>query len=326
MKEHVRHTVINCIGIIMLAACFLACPQVVHATEYVPQSGGAVIYDEKPIDNFSGEIISSNEQALTGETRISSNCVYDRMLKQYVYTVGDNSEKKVTSNVADGMIINDVVSIDTGNSNDFTLYKDGKKLEKADMNSILEKGVYVLLFDGRKVLEFTIAGKYSSFQTFSLPDGFSVVKVVRDDVEVTSGTSQVDFSLEGKYTVQYKCNYTGAMYSFTTIIDHTPPVLALSALDEQNRAQGPVYITDVEDGGDVVVLFNGEEIETTGKLTQNGPYTVTVYDAAGNSTTYDFVIMLYFNLSGIGFLLAVIGVAVGLGVYVIVSAKKMRVC
>ena len=121
-------------------------------------------------------------------------------------------------------------------------------------------------------------------------------------------------------------DYTGERYSFTTIIDHTPPVLAVEALDEENKARGPVDISDVEPGGKVTVLLNGREIETSGKLTQNGPYTVTVYDAAGNSTSYNFLIMLYFNISGIGFLLAVIGLVVGLGIYVVVSAKRLRIC
>lgn len=315
------------IQIILIAFIVMACPKIAYATQYVPDADGPVTYDEQQINNFTGEVITDNEQQMTGEIPISSNCVYDKEEKSFVYKVDSTSGKKVISNIGDGMITNGIVSIDIGSADGFALYKDGLKLARADFNRLEEKGVYVLLFDGRKVLEFTIAGEYSCFQKIVLPEGFSVVSVKLDDgIKKGYGSGQVIFDEEGKYAVTYQNDYTGERYSFTTIIDHTPPVLALEALDEENKARGPVDISDVEPGGKVTVLLNGREIETSGKLTQNGPYTVTVYDAAGNSTSYNFLIMLYFNISGIGFLLAVIGLVVGLGIYEVVSAKRLRIC
>ena len=50
-----------------------------------------------------------------------------------------------------------------------------------------------------------------------------------------------------------------------------------------------------------------------------------IYDQAGNSTAYNFTIMLYFNMSSTVFMLLLLAVVIGVVAYIVVSAKLLRV-
>ena len=299
-----------CIGVFCL---FLYGSMDVNATEL----------SEDPIrlNNFTGEAM---KESMADDTtiRINSKCSYDSGTDQYIINLDD---VEVKSSVADGMITNNIVSIETNSLTDISLYKDGEIAEITDLSKINEIGNYVLLYGGKKVLEFKIVGEYSNLEFFYIPEGFYVKEVLIDGEPAEYEFDVVSMTVEGLYDVTYVCEATNRVYSFQTCVDRTAPILTLEELDKKGRAKGPVDLSDREVGSYVKVILEGKEIEEQDVLKQSGKYTVTIYDLAGNSTTYNFTIMLYFNMSSTAFILLILAVVIGVVVYIVVSAKMLRV-
>ena len=273
------------------------------------------------LNNFTGEAM---KESMADDTtiRIHPNCSYDLSTGQYLINI-DN--KQVKSSVADGMITNNSVSIETDSLTEFSLYKDGEIAEITDLSKINELGNYVLLYGGKKVLEFKIVGEYSTLEYFYMPEGFYVKDVLLDGEKAEYEFNVVPMTAEGVYEVSYVCEATNRTYYFRTCVDRTAPVLTLEELDKKGRAKGPVDISDREMGSYVKVILDGKEVKEKDVLTQSGKYTVTIYDQAGNSTTYNFTIMLYFNMSSTVFMLLILAVVIGVVAYIVVSAKLLRV-
>ena len=310
IRKNLIKIVVFCITVLGL---FIPNSIVVRATEP----------SDEPVrlDNFTGEAM--NESMADNTTiRINPECSYDSSTDQYVINI-DNIQVK--SSVADGMIINNVVSIETDSLTEISLYKDGKIAEIMDLSQIDELGNYVLLYGGKHVLEFTIVGEYITLDYFYTPEGFYVKDVLIDGEPAEYDYNVVPMTTEGVYEVTYVCEATNRTYLFRTCVDRTAPVLTLDELDKKGRAKGPVDLTDREIGSYVKVVLDGKEVEEQDVLTKSGKYTVTIYDLAGNSTTYNFTIMLYFNMSSTVFMLLILAVVIGVVAYIVVSAKLLRV-
>jgi hypothetical protein len=295
---------------------FFMSPVTVEAT----QSGSV------PLDNFTGQPVVKQESTTnTNEIPVLSNCVYDKSTQQFVYTVDQSADLKIMSSVADGMITNNIVKIETNITEALTLIKNGKVVEKPDLSSIRQFGSYILQYQGKKVLEFSIIGDYSSLDSFDTPKGFVIENVMVDGVPAQFTYDGVTMETEGTYEVSYICEATGRTYSFKTKIDRTAPTLVLEELDEKGRSKGPVDISDREPNTVIKMTINGEEVAATDILKQSGKYSLTISDAAGNYNTYNFVILIYFNTSGIFFLVLVAAVVGGIAAYIIISAKHLKV-
>ena len=299
-----------CIGVLCL---FIRGSIEVNATEL---SDGPV-----RLNNFTGEVMKES-MADNTTIRINSECSYDTSSDQYIINL-DNGQVK--SSVADGMITNNIVSIEADSLTEISLYKDGEVAETTDLSKINELGNYVLLYREKKVLEFKIIGEYSNLEFFYVPKGFYVKEVLIDGEPAEYELDVVPMTAEGLYEVTYVCEATNRIYSFQTHVDRTAPVLTLEELDKKGRAKGPVDLSDREAGSYVKVVLDGKEVDEQDVLTQSGKYTVTIYDLAGNYTTYNFTIMLYFNLSSTVFMLLILAVVIGVVVYIVVSAKMLRV-
>ena len=72
-------------------------------------------------------------------------------------------------------------------------------------------------------------------------------------------------------------------------------------------------------------MWDGGQLKAKEKLTRSGKYTVTITDPAGNSSVYNFIIMVYFNGGSIIFLILIVVVIVGIIAYVLISRKRLRV-
>ena len=110
IRKNLIKIVVFCITVLGL---FIPSSIVVRATEP----------SDEPVrlDNFTGEAM--NESMADNTTiRINPECSYDSSTDQYVINI-DNIQVK--SSVADGMIINNVVSIETDSLTEISLYKDG---------------------------------------------------------------------------------------------------------------------------------------------------------------------------------------------------------
>lgn len=291
-------------------------PMVVQATENNPL----------PLDSFTGETTSQTESTTESHlVSVLSDCVYDKKAQKFVFMVDEATDLKIMSSVADGMITNNVVSMETNIADALTLLKNGTVVENPDLSSIKQFGSYILQYKGKKVLEFSILGDYSTLEKFRTPKGFRMEEVLLDGVPAQFNYDGVPMDTEGFYEISYICEATGIKYFFKTIVDRTAPTLRLEELDEKGRAKGPVDISDREPGTVVNVTVDGEEITASDVLTQSGKYSLTIYDQAGNYNTYNFVIMMYFNTSGIVFLLLLLAVVGGIAAYIFISAKHLRV-
>ena len=302
-----------CLGLL----CFLMInPMVVQAAENNPL----------PLDNFTGQT-TSQEESNTNTHLISvlSDCVYDKEAQKFIFTVDSAADLKIISSVADGMITNNIVSMETNITNDLILLKNGTAVENPDLSSIKQFGNYILQYKGKKVLEFSILGNYSTLEIFRIPKGFRMEEVTLDGVPAQFSYESVSLEAEGTYEIFYVCEATKMKYSFKTIVDRTAPTLVFEELDAKGRAKGPVDISDREPGSIVKVMVDGEEVTASDVLTQSGKYSLTISDQAGNYNTYNFVIMLYFNTSGIVFLLLILGIVGGIAAYIFISAKHLRV-
>ena len=293
-----------------------------------------------PINSFTGE--PTNEDGSFGsEDRIpiTSGVYYDRTQRFYVYDLGGASAVSVSSSVMDGMIVNEAVHIAPSHSLEVRLYCNGKLLENVDLALIENPGRYVLEAQvlGEqyvRVMEFTIVGAATGLiSSYPMPSGFIVTGV---DMTVPGengeqvpaqpewNRSKVSMSEEGTYRVRYECARNGLSYTLQTVIDHTPPTLALENV-VNGLAKGPVNISDLEEGSKIGITFNGGKMSYREELTQSGDYTIILQDEAGNTTNYDFTILVYFDTSSWIFFALVVLVIAGTGVYLYMERKRMRV-
>jgi hypothetical protein len=135
---------------------------------------------------------------------------------------------------------------------------------------------------------------------------------------------KVSMSQEGYYRVKYECARSGQSYTLQTVIDHTPPKLALENV-VNGLARGPVDISDLEEGCKIGITLNGGKMSYREELTLSGDYKIILQDEAGNLTDYEFSILVYFDLSSWIFFAMVMLTVIGTGVYLYLERKRMRV-
>ena len=166
-----------------------------------------------------------------------------------------------------------------------------------------------------------------------MPSGF-IIRSVEMNVKDEAGNwvaaqpqwdrSKVNMLEDGSYRVQYECPKSGLSYTLQTIVDHTPPKLALENV-VNGLAKGPVDTSDLEEDCKIGITLNGGRMSYRGELTQSGDYEIILQDEAGNRTHYSFSILVYLDAnSWIFFGLVVLAVA-GTGVYLYLERKRMRV-
>ncbi|MBR0306668.1 MAG: hypothetical protein IIX07_07650 [Lachnospiraceae bacterium] len=279
------------------------------------------------LDNFTGQtvVVGGTANANKNEIPVLANCIYDTKTHMYTITVDEENDFSIISSVADGMFTNYVVTIETNIPEGLSLFRNGTLMENPDLSGLKQFGHYVLQYEGRKILEFRIVEEYTTLRSFQTPNGFQMVNVTVDGVPAEFQYDGVQLNAEGLYEVSYVCDATKVLYTFTTTVDRTAPVLALSQLDENGRSNEPVDISDREPFSTVKVTIDGMEKEATDLLKERGEYVLTISDRAGNSNTYHFKIGMYLNGSSIAFVMLLLSVVLGVIVYVIVSAKRLKV-
>ena len=293
-----------------------------------------------PINSFTGE--PASESTASGNSDwipITSGVYYDRLDRAYVYSLGGVSNATVSSNAMDGIVLNETVHIEPSQGLEVRLYRNGTLLEDVDLSMLETPGQYVLeaQLQGERfarVMSFTIVGATTGLiSIYPMPAGF-VVKSVELNVKDENGEwvpaqpnwdrSKVSMSEDGAYRVQYECARNGLSYTLQTIIDHTPPTLALENV-VKGLAKGPVDISDLEDGCKIGITLNGGKMGYREELTLNGDYEIIVQDEAGNVTHYSFTILPYFDLNSWIFFGLVVLVIAGTGGYLYLERKRVRV-
>lgn len=280
-----------------------------------------------PIDSFTGVPLGATEGDIGGNRIVINDYTgYDRDRHLFF---SRTSSQEILSNVADGMVTTESVSLIIPDAFLCRLYCDGQPVDDVDYLNISTPGAYVLQENSisqQEILRFTIVnhatGKISRLE---MPEGFVIKSCLCDGAPQEFASSYADMAKEGEYLISYYCPVTEGRFNLNIVIDHTPPTLALEAVNEKGQAHGPVDISDLEPEAKIGILFDNQQIDYSQELTRPGSYYIVLEDEAGNRNTYQFIIRIYFNLGSMIFVVIIMTVAIGVGVYVLYSRKHVRV-
>lgn len=260
---------------------------------------------------------------------IAGNTYYDSTEKAFLYYVNGTASQAVLSNVADGFVTEQTVSVKADAGVALEVYLNGERLESISSGTFQTPGEYVVMYVGgaipERLFSFTIVPKLCNSVTgYALPIGFEFTEASFNGEAMVIEKDYIKFTEEGKYNIHYRCVKTNISYQLLLQTDFTGPVLALKEV-KNGKAQGPVDISDAKSAAVVRVYHDGEQISRKDVLTQSGEYYIELADEAGNKTTYSFTILIYFDGNSWLFFLMVLFTCIGVGIYLMHCRKHLRV-
>ncbi len=281
------------------------------------------------IDIITGEPIGKDGEVQADTVVVSGNSVYDRDSGMFAYQAGGAT---ILCSVADGMVTTKKVSLSMEGEANIAVYHDGESMTEipAELDEFGSYSVVTWTDNAQtRVLAFQIVNSVTGkLYSYVMPDGFQLKKVYFNEEEIGSSQGAVDMTREGAYLIEYSCLANGLDYALEVTVDHTPPAVTFSNLDEYNDARGPVTIGGLEEGDSVKITFNEEEVvklNDDNQVTETGTYNVVVTDKAGNAVEKSFRILLYLNLNATLFLLAILLIILGVSIALLIARKKLRV-
>ena len=260
---------------------------------------------------------------------IAGNTYYDSIEKTFLYYVNATASQAVRSNVADGMITEQAVSVKADSGVAFEVYLNGERVQSVSGGTFQTPGEYVVMYVGGAVSErlfsFTIVPKLcNSVTSYALPAGFEFTEASLNGETIAFEQNYIKLTQEGEYNIRYRCIKTNVSYQLLLKADFTGPVLTLANVKD-GKVQGPVDISEAKNAAHVTIYHDGERIGRKDVLTESGEYYIELADEAGNKTTYSFTILIYFDGNSWLFFLLIIGSCVGTIIYLVYSRKHLRV-
>ncbi len=274
-----------------------------------------------PLDPLTGLPSGSVTDSTLYTTLREGSYGYDPEQRCYVNEVGS---KSFTSSIPNGALLSageEHVSFTVPVGLSAVLYRNGNAVSDADLSDITAAGSYLLevgVSNSDESVSFSfrlLDALTSSLSEVSLPDGFRFEYVLLDgEVLSTDYSNYTQLIADGSYEVCWSCEEIGKRYTVSFTRDTVAPTLALPEVVD-GEARSAVTLTDLEkdcyilltelDSGETQTIVSAET-----ELTQAGRYRLTVYDRAGNSSVYDFVIHVYLNVSAVA-AIVLIALAVG---------------
>ena len=260
---------------------------------------------------------------------IAGNTYYDTVEKTFLYYVDTTASQAIRSNVADGMITEQAVSVKADPGVAIEVYLNGERLQGVSNGSFRTSGEYVVMYVGgtipERIFTFTIVPKLCNYvSSYALPAGFEIVEATLNETAIPFEKNYIRLTDEGQYLIQYRCTKTNISYQLQLQTDFTGPVLSLEEVKD-GKAQGPVDISEAKDAASVTIYHDGEKISRKDVLTESGEYVIELADEAGNKTTYSFTILVYFDGNSWLFFLLAICSCVALIIYLVRARKHLRV-
>ena len=288
-----------------------------------------------PLDPDTNEPVREEQEADSGRVKLSETMYYDKNTRSFVYPI-NNGQSEVRSSAADGMVTSEPVTIYAASDTSIVVHQDGNQLS-GKVQTLKNPGEYVISTqagsDMTRLFSVTIVGKTTNgLQHFEVPEGFYMTGAELDGSGYYYTRFGTDLAAEGEYFLSYMCSASEKVYTLTVTIDRTPPELQFSGkIDEENQVRSALEFTGVEEGGSVVVTRDGAKVnaradsEGVYTLKDSGLYKIQDYDAAGNMTEYQYRIMMYFNVSSILFVLVAALLVIGIGIYVLIRRKSLKI-
>ena len=260
---------------------------------------------------------------------IAGNTYYDSIEKAFLDYVNATASQAVRSNVADGMITEQAVSVKADAGVTLEVYLNGERLQSISGGTFQTPGEYVVMYVGGSISErlfsFTIVPKLcNSVTSYALPAGFEFTEASLNEESIPFEKNYIKLTDEGEYNIHYRCIKTNVSYQLLLKTDFTGPVLSLKNVKD-GKAQGPVDISEAKNAAYISIYHDGEKISRRDVLTESGEYYIELADEAGNKTTYSFTILIYFDGNSWLFFLLIIGSCVAVIIYLVHSRKHLRV-
>jgi len=267
-----------------------------------------------------------------GRTEISPGMGYDAVREQFVFALTDGTE--LFCSAADGMIVTGRVILNYSGPFALTVYRNGATVDMTGSGELRDPGVYVVAVGSEtasRICSFTLLGSSTNMiHSYTVPEGFLLRGAERDGQEIEYSRYTVEMEQEGKYVVRYRCPLIDMDYTLSVTIDRTPPNLILSGtVGRDGGVHSAVEVLGLEPGDTLYVTRDGEGMRVNAAddvvLTETGAYTVTAADAAGNTVSYDFTIMLYLNTNAVVFILLFAAVVASIFIYAFWKRKTLKV-
>lgn len=264
---------------------------------------------------------------------ITDTMLYDSAEGRFVFPIGANSELSCTA--ADGMLLSDSVTLSTVGSPQLAVYRNGEAVDLSAGSTLRTPGeysVYLGSSSGTRICGFTILPAVTNLiHGYSVPEGFAVREVLRNGEQQGYERYYAETEAEGEYEISTRCLQADRVYTLRVTIDRTPPALALSGnVGEDGRVRGPVTISGIEADTTLSLELDGKAEKLTvrdGSATvrDTGSYRLTAVDAAGNSSSYQFTILLYLDSSAFLFVLLALAIVVSVFLYALRKRRKFKV-
>ena len=288
-------------------------------------------YYSGEVDAVSGEAVTSASSA-AARVRINETTYYDREARSFVYPTG-SGVYEVRANVADGMIVSEAVNITADDGIEVTVSRNGAALDDGSLSQLSLPGKYTVGVTGLdsavNLFGFTIVGARSNLSGgYVMPEGFYILEAALDGEQTYYERNYIEMADEGLYEIEYVCPATSLHYTLSTTIDRTPPQLTFDGkLDKKGRFRSAVQISGFQDGDAVAMTRDGAEVKfpSDGKLTEAGMYQLLAFDAAGNSTTRQFTILVYLDFNSLLFFALVCLSLAGVLGYVLFKRKTLKI-
>lgn len=175
-----------------------------------------------------------------------------------------------------------------------------------------DRGKYtVRVYDGETPAEFSfevIGGAVRGLTEYTVPEGCEIISATLDGNLIRSEKRRAALGRDGAY--RFEIDYGGYRFTEEFTLDNAAPEFALEGLDENmDSVGGTVYIRMIsEDISDYSITRDGRPAEKSYELTEPGEYTVTVWDAAGNSTSQSFRIA--YRMDAMAVIVIIMGAAI----------------
>lgn len=174
-----------------------------------------------------------------------------------------------------------------------------------------------------------VNGATNQINEISLPKGFRFDHVQLEDTEQTlEYTNYFDFLIDGRYSVHWSSPSLHVYYSADFLLDRQAPTLALPEV-VNGMSEKAVTLMDLEPGAIVRYTVDGGAEQTISDpnevLSAPGRYNLSVSDAAGNSSYYEFRVRANLDIRSGTALLLLVAAMLSLLVYSIRLRRHARV-